>query len=136
MIRRQSLVGGLAAAAIFYQGLVPAGYMAGTRADLAEGALVVPCPAQNELVIGTGSDASMAGHAHHHDGAAHAHHHALSGSHSCAFAVAAAVALPGGHSTPPAVPLPVEAPVSRLAADFRAVHRHRLPPVRGPPVYS
>jgi len=130
--RFRPLVLGLAAAAIFYQGLIPAGYMAGTRADLADGALVVPCPAQNELVAAA---PAMEGHAHHHhDGGAHRHH--ASGGHSCVFAAAAAVALPGGAIALAPTSTIAAAPLSESAAEFRGAYRPLPPPARGPPAYS
>ena len=129
----RDLLLGLAAAAVFYQGLIPAGYMAATRSELAQGEWVVPCPAQNELVAAAAR--AMEGHAHHHHGGA-PHKHSATGGHSCVFAAAASVALPGGAGT--ALPLPVAAaaPIQNLAADFRGAHLHLLPPARGPPVYS
>jgi hypothetical protein len=118
----------LAAAALTYQGLIPAGYMLGTRSDLAAGLPVVPCPAQQEAAL-----LPVAGHHHHHHGgSAPALHHAD----SCAFAVAAAAVLPPSVL---AVHAPAEAPAAPVIRDAVSIADRSpppLPPVRGPPVFS
>lgn len=118
----------LAAAALFYQGLIPAGYMLGARSDFASGAWVVVCPAQQEAALLP----AMHHHHHHHAGGdADAHH-----ADSCAFAVAAAAVLPPAIlqisilQVPP-LPAAEAGPEAVFARDA-----HLLPPARAPPVFS
>lgn len=125
----------LAAVAVLYQGLIPAGYMLGGRTDLAAGAFVVPCPVQQP---GLAQVSAQHHHHHHHAGAGPAApagfklHHAD----SCAFAVAAAAALPTAAIAAP-VPqsAPREAPV-RTGALAPPARAPLPPPARGPPALS
>jgi hypothetical protein len=119
----------LATAALSYQGLIPAGYMLGTRADFAAGQPVVACPAQQDVSALQGPH--HAHHQHHAGGTAPALHHAD----SCAFAVAAAAALPSViFALDIAVPPPVAAE-HRGSITLRAAENF-LPPVRGPPAIA
>ena len=128
----RALVRGLAAAAVLWQGLIPAGYMFATAAELASaGAYVVACPAQQP--------ATPAMHEHHHDhggATAATHDHGASGSHSCPYAVAAAAVLPVALAPAPALSPGFASPIYSPAADFRATVSTRLPPARGPPTLS
>jgi len=122
------------AAAVLYQGLIPAGYMVGTRADLAAGALVVACPAQNEPTFVQGL-ASMHAHHHHHDGGDAHKAHTLAAGH-CVFAVAAAAGLPMGSISLAAALPPGEALIAPRPLALRAAHFRPVPPARGPPAFS
>jgi hypothetical protein len=129
--RRAVLV--LAASAVLYQGLIPAGYMLGSRADLAAGMPVIPCPAQQPAAVAS----HEAGHHHHHgagddDGSAPSAHR----PDACAFAIAASAALPVAAPVLPLLPAPPPAPSP--GADARLAHGSglALPPARGPPTLA
>ena len=128
--RAHPLVLGLAAAAVLYQGLIPAGYMPGTRADLAGGAPVVPCEAQGPVL------GEPAMHHHHHGGGDAHKGHALSGSHSCVFAAAASAVLPTGSIAAFTATALADQPIVAATAALRAARLALLPPVRGPPALS